>query len=86
MREVFKAVEPSGETYCVFANGQIDGFKSRAIVLNYFPSVLASDESISQASACPTKSDVSGRGGGPHSTALYDASETENMATASGEK
>lgn len=45
MHEAFKVIEPSGKTYRVFANGQIDGFKLGAIVFNYIPPLLASGES-----------------------------------------
>ena len=64
--EAFRVVEPSGKTYRIFADGRIEGFQPEAVTFNYIPSLLASGESRSQASECPTKSDVPARGGASH--------------------
>ena len=80
--EAFKVVEPSGKSYRIFADGRIEGFQPGAVIFNYIPSLLASGESMSQASECPTRSDVPARGGASHSLALNSSSEAAKISAA----
>ena len=36
-REAFKVIEPSGKTYRIYANGEIEGFLPGSIIVNRIP-------------------------------------------------
>ena len=92
MQEAFKAIEPSGKTYRIFADGHTEGFQRGTIISNSIPSLLAlaaiqgAERSFQASTESPTKSDVSARGGGSHSSALNVSSGGAKIATAAGEK
>ena len=87
MVEAFRVTEPSGKTYVIYANGQVDGFEQPAIVRNRIPMLIrAHQRNIVNGSPLPMDRLDPARGGASHSFAPNGASDSEKISAAPGEK
>lgn len=84
--EAFRIVEPSGKTYCIYADGRVEGFDPPVTIINRIPDLVRRYASMSKGSPLPTSSETVPRDGAEQDCAARPMRTAVNSSAAAGVK